>query len=70
MLYICHALLCLFNTQCCNMSIRQFGLQSRYVFNSLSDSDLDDFVRSYSEGNDSIGPNAVRAILLSKGIKV
>ena len=52
------------------MSIRQFGLQSRYVFNSLSDSDLDDFVRSYSEGNDSIGPNAVRAILLSKGIKV
>ena len=39
-------------------------------FTKLSDSDLDDLVRTLVEGNDNIGANAMRAKLFGQGIKV
>lgn len=52
------------------MHFRQFGLHSSYVFNRMSEAELDGLVQLYVGHNDQIGPNAVRAMLFADGIKV
>ena len=49
---------------------RSYNVRSVQGFSNLSDSDLDDLVRTHVEGNDNIGANAMRAKLFGQGIKV
>ena len=53
-----------------NILLREYGIKIRELFSDISDDDLDTEVLNLIRRNQRIGPNAVRARLISKGLKV